>query len=302
MIHLRDIREGTIFFKALGSEIRMEILALISEQGNLNINELAELLKLTKGALTSHIRMLLEAGLIEVNTATGKRGTQKICSLSHDTLILDFMHNGAGDRSYEIELDVGLYFDYSVAPTCGLATADHIIGNLDDPRFFTHPDRANAGILWTAMGFLEYRSPNLLKPGQKPEVLSISMEIGSEAPGINEDWPSDISFTLNGKRLGSWTSPGDFGRTRGLLNPAWWYNELNQYGQLKVLSINGRGSFIDGIQISPVTIEQLELSSQNEIILRISTSEEGEVCGGFTLFGKGFGNYNQGIRIQMKWS
>ena len=156
MIHLKDIREGTKVFKALGSEIRLEIMALISEHKQLNMNEIAGHLQLTKGALTSHIRLLQEANLIEVTTATGKKGTQKLCSLSHDRLIADFKHNIVSDSMYEIEIDVGLYFNFTVNPTCGIATIDHVIGSFDDPRFFTHPDRINAGILWFAEGSIEY--------------------------------------------------------------------------------------------------------------------------------------------------
>jgi predicted transcriptional regulator len=302
MIHLKDIREGKKIFLALGSEIRLEILALIFEHGKLNMNELAELLGLTKGALTSHVQMLQEANLIQITTATGRRGTQKLCSLSHETLVLDFRHSRVNDSTYEIELDVGLYFNYTITPTCGIATIDHVIGSFDDPRFFSHPDRINAGILWFASGFVEYRVPNFLKPGQKMEEMVLSMEICSEAPGVNENWPSDIYFHINDTCIGYWTSPGDFGSPKGLLTPSWWYNNLNQYGLLKVLTVNKQGCFIDGVQISDVTIDTLDLNHQSEISLRISSPQEAENCGGVTIFGKGFGNYNQGIRILVKWA
>lgn len=301
MIHLKDIREGTVIFKALGSEIRLEILGLIAEYGQLNMNDIAGHLRLTKGALTSHIKMLQESNLIEINTATGKKGTQKICSLSHDTLVADFKHTKISDCMYEIELDVGLYFNFLINPTCGIVTTEHVIGCFDDPRFFTHPDRINAAILWLGTGFIEYRIPNFLKPRQEVQEIKISFELSSEAPGVNPDWPSDIHFHINNRLLGYWTSPGDFGDPKGLLTPDWWSRDLNQYGLLKVLTISREGSFIDGLKISDVKVTDLELDHRSDICLRLSVPEDAENCGGLTIFGKGFGNYNQGIRIQVYW-
>ena len=90
----------------------------------------------------------------------------------------------------------------------------------------------NAGILWFGKGYVEYKIPNFLLASQNPEELVISMEIASEAPETNNDWPSDITFTLNGVKLGTWTSPGDFGDQRGKYTPKWWANHINQYGLL----------------------------------------------------------------------
>ena len=41
--------------------------------------------------------------------------------------------------------------------------------------------------------------------------LTVSAELSSEAPGVNNQWPSDISFSINDVLVGTWTSPGDFG-------------------------------------------------------------------------------------------
>jgi len=48
------------------------------------------------------------------------------------------------------------------------------------------------------------------------------MEISSEAPSYNNNYPSDIVFSLKKIELGTWTSPGDFGDKRGNFNPQWW--------------------------------------------------------------------------------
>ena len=63
MLHIKSLEEGLNIFKALGSEIRVEIIKILLKSDGMNMNELAQHLKITNGALTSHIRKLEEAGL-----------------------------------------------------------------------------------------------------------------------------------------------------------------------------------------------------------------------------------------------
>src|SRR5690606_1909033 len=107
-----------------------------------------------------------------------------------------------------------------------------IIGMIDDPRYFSDPDHIHAKHLWFASGYVEYRIPNYTVTTQTITGVTISLEICSEAPGFNENWPSDITFSLNDVALGTWTCPGDFGKKRGAYTPDWWVN-MTQYGLLK---------------------------------------------------------------------
>ena len=125
------------------------------------------------------------------------------------------------------------------------------------------------------------------------------MEISSEAPGICNDWPSDIYFSINDIDLGCWTSPGDFGDNKGLFTPSWWFPNWNQYGLLKLLSINKYGTFIDGLKISDVTLEDLNLTYKSDLSLKMSVPDIAKHIGGLTIFGQGFGNYNQGIHVRV---
>ena len=129
----------------------------------------------------------------------------------------------------------------------------------------------------------------------------MSMELSSEAPGINNDWPSDISFYLNDVCIGQWTSPGDFGDVRGIFTPDWWYSNWNQYGLLKLLVINRKGTFIDGLQISDVTIDSFHLDSRSNIRFRLGVEESAANVGGLTIFGKSFGNYGQDIKVNINY-
>lgn len=298
MLHIKELRSGLNIFKALGSEIRLEIIELLNEHGGLNLNDIAQHLGLTNGAVTMHIKKLQESGLIDITTAYGKHGLQKICYLNEKKLLID-LENKDRTNVYEVEIRVGHYSGYEAKPTCGLATKDSIIGEFDDPRYFADPLRLEAEMVWLTYGYLEYRIPNYLKANQTFSELQFIMEIASEAPSFNENWPSDIHFYLNDHHLGIWTSPGDFGNTRGLFNPDWWPPHLNQHGLLKLLRINKEGSFIDGCRISDTTIDDIGLTYQSDIKFKLEVPEDSPNSRGLTLFGKSFGNYNQDILVRV---
>ncbi|MDT8719135.1 winged helix-turn-helix transcriptional regulator [Clostridium sp. 19966] len=298
MIHITDLKDSLPLFKALSSDIRIEILELLAENKQLNMNELAEKLQLTNGAITMHVKKLEECGLIKINTLTAKHGIQKICCLHEDKFVIDI---GAQDieNSYELEIGIGHYSSYEISPTCGIATKESLIGEVDNPSYFADPVRINADILWFTKGFIEYRIPNYLKPGQNFSEIQISMEISSEAPGNCSIWPSDIHFFINDINVGSWTSPGDYADSKGILTPSWWFPNWNQYGLLKLLTVNKFGTFIDGLKISDITIEDIALNYKSDIIFKLAVPKETKHVGGLTIFGKNFGNYNQGINIRI---
>ena len=129
--------------------------------------------------------------------------------------------------------------------------------------------------------------------------LQISFEISSECPETNEDYPSDIYFSINGTPIGTWISPGDYGARKGYISPAWWPEPLNQYGLLKTLIINNEGTFMDGTKkLSNVTIQDLQLDYNSYITFRFEVPRDTANCGGCTLFGEDFGDHNQAIRIK----
>ena len=60
MLHIKSLDEGLELFKALGSDIRVEIIKILLNENSMNMNELASRLNITNGALTSHIKKLEE--------------------------------------------------------------------------------------------------------------------------------------------------------------------------------------------------------------------------------------------------
>lgn len=298
MIHITNLNESLPLFKALSSDIRIQILELLSEYKQLNMNELADKLSLTNGAITMHVKKLEECGLIKITTLTAKHGIQKICNLHEDKFVIDITKPEI-ENSYELEIGIGQYSAYEIYPTCGIATKEKLIGEVDNPSYFADPERINSDILWFTKGFIEYRIPNYLKPSQKFSEIQISMEISSEAPGNCNIWPSDIHFLLNDIQLGSWVSPGDYADTKGILTPSWWFPNWNQYGLLKLLSINKFGTFIDGLKISDVTIDDIGLNFRSDLKFKFSVPENTNHVGGLTIFGQNFGNYSQGIHVRI---
>lgn len=304
MLHVKNLDEGLEIFKALGSELRINIIKLLQENHEMNMNELATSIGITNGALTSHIKKLEESGIIQVMTERGSHGNQKVCKVAVDKIVVDVEseENEEDQNIYNTEVKVGHYSDYDVYPTCGLATSQAIVGEVDDPRYFSHPDRINAGILWFTKGYIEYMIPNLLPSATKIDQITVSLEISSEAPGINNDWPSDISILLNDVKIGTWTSPGDYGDVQGIFTPDWWFPNWNQYGLLKMIVINKKGTFVDGLKISNVTINEFNLDYKSTVRFKFEIEEDAKNVGGITIFGSEFGNYNQDIKVRIAYS
>jgi predicted transcriptional regulator len=302
MIHITSLSEGLELFKALGSDMRVDILNLLLENNNMNMNELASRLNITNGALTSHIKKLESCGLITTSTESAGHGNQKICSIHLDKILIDLDKDDDYNNVYSTELQVGHYSSYRVSPTCGLASEKALIGEVDDTRYFEHPDRYDADILWFTKGYVEYAIPNFIPNAQKITQITISAELSSEAPGIDNDWPSDISFYLNDVRIGKWTSPGDYGDVKGTFTPDWWFPNWNQYGLLKLLVINKKGTFIDGLKVSDVTIDSFRLDYRSTIRFRLGVDDDAAHVGGLTIFGKSFGNYGQNIKVNLHYA
>lgn len=299
MLHIEKLSDGLSLFKALGSDVRLEIVRLLVEQP-MNMNELAGKLHITNGALTTHIRKLEECGMVAVSNDSSRHGNQKICHVIPDKLLIHIKGSSLPPQNTcAVDLKVGRYSSCQVYPTCGLATSERLIGVVDDYRYFSHPDHFDADILWFTRGFVEYQVPNFAPVTRHITQITVSAELSSEAPGVNNQWPSDISFYINDVYVGTWTSPGDFGDVQGIFTPDWWFPNWNQYGLLKMLTVDERGTFMDGLKISGVRIGDLNLDQAHMFNLRLAVEHDAEHVGGLTVFGKTFGNYAQDIQVTL---
>lgn len=281
-------------YKALASPVRLEIIQKLSHR-KMSVKDLAKELDLSSAIVLMHLGKLAEAGLIGFE----RDGHNKISHLKVDKINIRFpqMIYPAFD-SYTVQLPVGHFTDFEVTPSCGMAGQDDFIGKVDTPGYFMDPDRINAGMIWWTAGFVEYQFPNYLGQNDKLEMLDLSMELGSEFPFSNNVWPSDITFSINDQEIGTWTSPGDFSDIRGKYTPAWVPDNVNQYGIMKTVRINHDGSFLDAQPFSDVTLEDLD-PHVSSFKVRFAIKEDAVNQGGCTIFGKGFGNYDQDIELKL---
>ena len=284
--------------KALGSETRLEILRFLSAH-TCSLLEIAEALELPPSTATLHINILEKAGLIKTDLRPATRGLQKICARVFDRVVIQLpAEHEIEDTLVEVSMPIGAYTDVKIVPTCGLAGELGIIGHFDDLSTFYEPERIYAQLLWFRRGYVEYRFPNRLPPHVVLDDIEVSFEVCSEAPLHHADWPSDITVWIGSAEIGTWTSPADFGGERGSLTPAWWDSQNSQYGLLKVWRVTNHGSYVDGIQVSKVTLHNLTLKPGDPIPMRIGIKENAANVGGLNLFGSKFGNYPQDIVLR----
>ena len=69
-----------------------------------------------------------------------------------------------------------------------------------------------------------------------------------------------------------------------------------------MLVINHHGTFIDGLQISGVSIDRFNLTSKSSVKFKMAVPDSAEHVGGLTIYGKSFGNYNQDIDVRISYS
>lgn len=287
--------------KALDSTNRLRILRFLSNRVS-SISEIAGVLDIPLSSTALHIEILEEAGLVRSEFEPASRGLQKVCSRMFDQIILDLpLYEEARDTVTEFSMPIGAYVDCQVQPTCGILSDTLIIGMLDDPSSFYEPEHFNAQLLWFHQGFVEYRFPNRIPKNNVPSTVRLSMEVCSEAPLFNLNWPSDITVWINGVELGSWTSPSDFGGEPGRLTPEWWTPRNTQYGVLKFWHVDDLESRVDGVTISNVTINDLNLNVSPFISVRIGVKPDAKNVGGINLFGSRFGNYPQDLVLGISY-
>lgn len=288
---------------ALSTRSRVNMLKLLSKK-SMNVIEMAELLKLPVSTVANNVKILEAARLIHTELQPASRGAMKVCSRTYDDIqiTLNTLAAHYGDTLvYELEMPIGHYSDCEVHPTCGMASVDGMLVREDEPPSFYHPKHVGAQIIWFRKGYIEYLLPLEIPRDARIEEIEFSMELCSEAPNYDNDWPSDISVWVNGIEIGMWTSPGDFGDRRGKLNPSWWQDWTTQYGLLKTWRVDRERTTLDMQKVSDVRLSDLKLDERPNIKLRIGVNPDAVHKGGVNLFGKQFGDYAQDIVMKVHY-
>lgn len=280
--------------KALALPIRVEIVRQLFDKP-MSITEIARNNHISNSTAIFHIRLLHEAGLISVEYSPSKKGMVQICYNNFSKACFYLMQEKHETTNfYTQSLPVGLYVAAQFDEYVRFATKSEIVRiGLND---IFNNKRQEAELLWTKGGWVTYAFSNEFAQDTEVNMLSVSLEICSEISYYRNDWKSDIDFYVNGIKLLTYTSPGDFGDHRGLLNPDWWQNNSTQYGNLKTISVTEQGVFLDNILTNKeITLSKLRLNEGNSILFTISCDKNSEHYGGFNLFGKTFGNFPQDI-------
>lgn len=285
----------------LGSDLRLRLLKLLYHR-KLNVNQVAEELGIPQSTAAANILSLERAGLIQTEKVAASKGSQKICTSTCEEVVMSLIPEDtrASDTIIETQMPVGLYTDFKAATPCGILSSTGVIGLYDNIDSFLNPHRATAQLIWFSKGYLEYRFPKNIPAGRKVRSVSFTAEVCSEFPGSNPEWPSDITVWINGARIGTWTSPGDMGDKRGILTPEWWSVGDSQYGFLKTWKVTADYSLIDGVRGSDATLADLRVDEVSQITVRIGVTDDAANCGGMNLFGRGFGNYEKDIILQIE--
>ncbi|GBG05687.1 transcriptional regulator [Paenibacillus agaridevorans] len=301
---INDPERLTKVAHALSTLTRIDIIKLLLEKPKLNVVEIAEALQIPVSTAASNVRVLEEAQLILTELLPASRGSMKVCSRNYDDvrMILNpiaFYQNS--NKLVEVEMPIGHFINFDIQPTCGMASAERNLTIEDEPENFYHPDSRSAEIIWFRKGWIEYRFPNKIPAGSVMKSLEFALELCSEAPNYNNDWPSEITVWVNDVEIGSWISPGDFGDHRGKLNPPWWADSSTQHGLLKTWSIDTNRGAVDNEKTSSVTLSDLKLHEKPYVSFRIGIKPDAQHQGGINLFGKSFGDYPQGIIMRQQF-
>jgi predicted transcriptional regulator len=294
---------GVNILKALASTSRVSIIQILSKEPS-TVSKIAKELNLSKAIVSRHLRLLEEFNLIKLDDSKQTHDNRnKKFQLAVDHIEIDFPQKiHLPYKEIETEIKLGYYSDFSVIPTCGLASTTDMIGEVDDPRAFVSNDRINTSLLWFSNGFVEYIVPNQIPNNARLELLELSLEISSEFPESNNNWPSDITFYINDIPIGTWTVPGNYSDVRGTLTPKWWKSQYSQYGVLKHLRITHNNTGIDGKRLSLTTLDDLNLNESPFIKVKIGINPDAQNKGGLTIFGENFGNHPQNILLKCFYS
>lgn len=289
--------------KALNSPIRLEILSTLINQ-SLSMTEIAEKFYLPMSSVSMHIHALKDAGLITVTTKPGLHGSQRVCGIKAFAVHIDLFSNiiqKSVRPSSITEIPIGNYTDCDITAPCGIVTSNTYIDFEDSPYGFYDPDHINASLLWFTSGMLEYHLPSKALKYDDVCQMAISFEVCAEAPGYNNDWPSDITIEINDVPITTFTVKGDYGGRKGLNNPSWWNPANTQFGELKNLIISNKACYLGEQKVSDHTLQSLHLTDDYFFTFRLKVNPDSEHVGGMNLFGKRFGDYSQDIIMKVEY-
>ncbi len=87
-------------FQAIADPVRRDIIELLAEQA-LTVNAVAEQFKVSRPAISKHLKILKECGIIVID----KQGRERFCQIQPGSLIPAFLWIGQYRKLWEQKLD-----------------------------------------------------------------------------------------------------------------------------------------------------------------------------------------------------
>ena len=288
--------------KALESVDRLKIMDLVSRK-QYTLSQLSKELDLTPSSVAFHLKILLDAGLIETEPIPNKKTVRYTYTRSPSLIINLRKVTEYQDETepYMVSIPIGQYSDIELDEECGITSEKSLITINKNDLFLK--ERQDAQLIWSSKAcFIEYSTSNIYAFKNKVQSISFTFEICSEAYGYNSDYPSDITLSINGIELCVYRSKGDYGDRYGRYTPSWWFIESTKYGALVNLLVNDRGVFLNEDLVNDkIKLSDLKLSQGNKTTLRMEVKKDAVNCGGLNLFGDKFGDYAQNIELLIKY-
>ena len=284
---------------ALASPVRVAILSQL-KSNETSVIELARQNMVSVSSIMFHLNLLKEAKLINIVTIKTNKGNKRIvnraCINANISMSID-NPNYYNNKYYE-SMPVGCFTDAEFGNKSGFVGENAVIALYGDGPFV--PERFNARLVYLNYGFVEYSFNNGKFRNKEPLEISFALEICSEAPYYNNNFKSDITFYINNKKILTYTSPGDFGGRKGKFAPDFLSLNFSQFGLLKNIIVNKNGVYLENTKIdSNITIDDLKINESNCIKLKIESNLNDENPGGFNIFGKGSGDFQQDIEMNV---
>ena len=238
-LHVNPERQFGVV-RGLASPVRVRILRLLRRRGPLNVNQISEALGLPQSTIATNVQMLEEASLIETATAQGRKGQQKICAARFDEIIirLEARTTSREQDVVEVEMPLGLYTSYQVGAPCGLCSTEGIIGRARRARPLPRsvPRAGGADLVRPRLCRIQVsqQCEGAERRGGRDRVRPGAV-VGGARHQCRTGLPTSALW-VNDVKIGTWTSPGDYGDKRGVHTPRWWKLEGSQYGELTTLA------------------------------------------------------------------
>lgn len=287
--------------RAFASEERLAILKFMLNR-SVSVSMIASELDMPISSVSRHIDVLADAGLIVINYQPGLKGHTKFCAqaILDAKFSLDTSNTEKKSTSFYVEMPIGMYSECRINAPCGMTGKDAALGAFDDTKLFYSPLRSQAECLWFESGHIVYVFPTPTEKTKDRHRISFSLEICSDTIYYNNDWPSDITVKINDVEVLTFTSPGNFGGKRGKNTPMYWPVTSSQFGQLKKISVDTDGVYLDNVFChKQVSFADLHLFDADNIRFELEVKEDAVHRGGISLFGKNFGDFDQAIIMKI---